>query len=538
MNYSQDPTPSIVLAGGFVEFSAIWNTPYACGIYALFLLLAGIAFGRWQQRRLSKEKSIHRRLLELDRLKDEFLANTSHELRTPLHGMTGLAESLIHGHAGALPRVALEHLEMIVVCGQRLGGLVDDILDFSRLKHEAREEPIDIDLQTVHLRPLVQLAFALTKPLLDDKPIEVHNRLPLGLPPILADENRVKQILINLIENAIKFTDKGSISVSAEVRESRLVVRVDDTGIGIAPNKLDKIFEPFEQADASSTRKYQGTGLGLAICRRLVGLMNGKIWAKSTVGRGSSFFFELPRSVSRPPSEETESRESYRLIAGDIEALRREVATAKARANREVEETNDKQREVGARILVVDDDKVNRQVLGNYLAKDHQVTFAHHGEAALQFLADKPFDLVLLDVMMPQLSGFEVCRILRSEYSIEELPVIFLTAKGQEDDVMRGLEAGANDYLSKPISRGELLSRLRPHLQMVDIYRQLEARVEDKIAQIRILRGLLPICAQCKKIRNDDDGGEWEDFERFLATNSEARLSHTICPDCAATLYH
>lgn len=510
-----------------------WRTRFAYGVYAIFLVLSSIGVVRWQQNRIAQERVIHRQLLELDHLKDDFLANTSHELRTPLHGMTGLAESLLHGHAGELTESAKEHLDMIVVCGQRLGGLVDDILDFARLKHEARDNRLGIDKKPVHLRPLVQLAFALTKPMLDDKPIEMINRLPLGLPPTYADENRVKQVLINLIGNAIKFTDEGSIVVSATVKEDRLTLKIQDTGIGVPASKLEQIFEPFEQADASSTRRYQGTGLGLAISRRLVHLMDGKIWVDSKLGQGSTFYFELPKSIELTPSSETESKESFLLISNDIDTLRRETKAQRSAAEPNVEPHGE-----GAKILVVDDDSVNRKVLRNYLAVGHHgLTFAKTGEAALQFLSDQSFDLVLLDVMMPQMSGYEVCRILRSEHSIEELPVIFLTAKGQEADIMQGLDAGANDYLTKPISREELLSRIRPHLALVKIYRQLEARVEDKIAQIRILRGLLPICAQCKKIRNDKDGGEWEDFERYLDENSEAQLSHSVCPECVATLY-
>ncbi|MCP5029772.1 MAG: response regulator [Actinomycetia bacterium] len=189
-----------------------------------------------------------------------------------------------------------------------------------------------------------------------------------------------------------------------------------------------------------------------------------------------------------------------------------------------------------ARILVVDDDPINLQVLRNYLAaEDFDPTLASSGEQALRLLGEETFDLVLLDVMMPRLSGYEVCRALREKHPIGELPVLFLTAKTQDSDVVTGMALGANDYLTKPISRDRLLARVRPHLDLLHIHRNLEDLVQEKMSEVKVLAGLLPICCKCKKIR--DDEGYWGQLEVFIHQHSEAEFSHGICPECLEPVY-
>ncbi len=167
----------------------------------------------------------------------------------------------------------------------------------------------------------------------------------------------------------------------------------------------------------------------------------------------------------------------------------------------------------------------------NYLAvEEFQLTLASSGEQALRLLEEETFDLVLLDVMMPKISGYEVCRGLRENHPISDLPVIFLTAKTQDSDVVTGMALGANDYLTKPISKDRLLARVRPHLDLLHIHRNLENLVEEKMSEVKVLSGLLPICSGCKKIR--DDEGYWSQLELFIDSHSEARFSHGICPDC------
>src|SRR6185503_6953773 len=250
-------------------------------------------------------------LRETDRLKDEFLANTSHELRTPLNGIIGLADSMLDGATGPLTQAQQKNLDLIVGSGRRLTGLVNDILDFSRLQHK------DLQLQRkpVDVHAVAAIVVNLTKPLLAGKPLELTNQIPTGFPLADADENRLQQILYNLVGNAIKFTYAGELTLSAQNDGDWLSISVTDTGIGIAPEKQQRIFEAFEQADGSVARVYGGTGLGLSVTRRLVELHGGTIQVESELGKGSRFTFTLPASSVQTRVEPVPSIGSQRLAS-------------------------------------------------------------------------------------------------------------------------------------------------------------------------------------------------------------------------------
>ena len=519
---------------------------WAYFLYALALATGILAFVRSQQKRVERERAaaereraISRRLREVDKLKDEFLANTSHELRTPLYGITGLAESLLEGAAGDLSQAVRRNLTMIAASGRRLGHLVNDILDFSKLRHKN----LELHRQPVDLHALVDVVLTLSRPLAEGKKLRLENRVPIDLPSADADEDRLQQILYNLLGNAIKFTDEGMVEVRAKVEGDRLVVRVVDTGIGIPSEQQERIFQAFEQADASVEREYGGTGLGLAVTRRLVELHGGEIWLESEPDVGSTFSFSLP--VVEPDAEPRATTKPGPSVAprATVESAQdvvRDEASEEPLPAPELEVVAPGElppvRGGAVRILAVDDEPVNRQVLTNYLALEHfDLVTASGGEEALRLIEEQPFDLVLLDVMMPRVSGYEVCRALREKYPMEKLPVLFLTAKNRTADVVTGLSLGANDFLTKPISKGELLARVRPHLDLLTVHRNLEDLVDEKVSEIKILEGLLPICATCKKIR--DEGGKWSELETFIGVHSEAEFSHGICPDCAEEFY-
>ena len=249
---------------------------------------------------VEQERAVSARLRKIDQLKDEFLANTSHELRTPLYGITGLAESLVDGVTGDLPTATKANLAMIVASGRRLAALVNDILDFSKLRHRN----LELDRRPVDLRSLTGVVLTLLRPLVGSKDLELRNTVPADLPAADADENRLQQILLNLVGNAVKFTDSGTVEISAVVgRDDRvaaecLMVSVSDTGIGIPEEETARVFEAFEQADASTERRFGGTGLGLAVARQLVELHGGRIWLESTPREGSTFFFSLPLATA------------------------------------------------------------------------------------------------------------------------------------------------------------------------------------------------------------------------------------------------
>jgi PAS domain S-box-containing protein len=437
-----------------------------------------------ERLRFTSELSAKNAALEqLDKLKDEFLANTSHELRTPLNGIIGIAESLIDGATGSLPEKTLSNLAMIVSSGKRLASLVNDLLDFAKLKHHN----LELQKMPVGVREIADVVLAISQPLARNKPLQLVNSISPDLPAADADENRVQQIMHNLVGNAIKFSDAGIIEVSAEVLDrcpgagvcgcdrqnekylcsspclplspSYLAITVSDTGTGIPADKLDRIFESFEQADGSTARQYGGTGLGLAITKKLVQLHGGEIWVESAVGRGSRFTFTLPVAEGKKTQKAT-SKKQEQIVSSVVNSQAPLTDT-------EILTPSSGQ----FKILIVDDELVNIQVLVNYLSLHNYTTAsASSGREALEIIQQgfQP-DLVLLDVMMPRMTGYEVCRQIRQIFPATELPVVLLTAKNQVADLVEGFRAGANDYLTKPISKEELIARIKTHIQLSKI---------------------------------------------------------------------
>ncbi|QTD49980.1 hybrid sensor histidine kinase/response regulator [Sulfidibacter corallicola] len=451
-----------------------WLTIWAYAFYVLLLLSVLWGYQRVQTRKLkqerrltAKEREISERLRHLDRLKDEFLANTSHELRTPLNGIVGLTESLLDGAAGPLNRKLSHDLTMVVSAGKRLSGLVNDILDFAKLKNRS----LQLDTQPIHFQEVAGLVLALSQPLGADKDLTLVNSVPDDLPPVMADRNRLQQIMYNLVGNAIKYTDSGKVMVSADVRGDRVEIHVKDTGMGIPETLQTAIFESFEQLDGSLERSRGGAGLGLAVTRQLVELHGGSIWVASTPGNGATFSFTLPLSDGTEVSEEPfrpETEVSPRIQPD----FRPRVGKPAAQTTAPMPAQDGTQPRF--HLLIVDDEPVNRQVLVNHLSPGpFELTEAASGPQAIRALANSgPFDLVLLDIMMPEMSGYEACRLMRKDYSILELPIIFLTARTRVSDLVTGFQAGGNDYLTKPISKEELLLRVQTHLQLRAISRE------------------------------------------------------------------
>lgn len=453
---------------------------YYWGMLGFILFLVIILERRFTEARNQLEMQ-NAALQQMAKLKDEFLANTSHELRTPLNGIIGIAESMIDGATGLLTSHQIANLSLIVASGRRLTQLVNDILDFSRLKHKN----IELQKRAVGMREVVDVVLTLSQPLIGKKSLKLINTLDPNLPPVEADENRLQQILYNLIGNAIKFTEVGSIEISAVLESGEpisnlshlfpfLAITVADTGIGIPPDKWERIFESFEQADGSTAREYGGTGLGLAVTKQLVELHGGNIWVESTVGEGSRFTFTLPVLLQDHQSTNFSlPRLTLSKLAVTPEEdtflernLTSENAFLSVNSNPELNPTQGE-----FKILIVDDEPVNLQVLVNHLSlQNYALTQATNGVEALAVIEQgfQP-DLILLDVMMPRMTGYEVCQKLREKFAANELPVVLLTAKNQVSDLMEGFTSGANDYLTKPISKNELLARIKIHIQLSKI---------------------------------------------------------------------
>ncbi|KGY12341.1 histidine kinase [Vibrio tubiashii] len=383
-----------------------------------------------------------------NKLKDEFLATTSHELRTPLHGMVGIAEALASGANGPVTSEHKYQLDIIINSGQRLTTLVDDLLDY----HKMRYGHLDIETSAVDLSGSTRLVLELSSHLLGSKPLRIINQVPDEPVWVCADPQRLEQVLYNLVGNAIKYTSEGKIVISTSVVDDSIRVQVVDTGQGIPADQLDHIFEPLIQAGSDSSRYRQGAGLGLSISRQLIELMNGTLYVSSQPMVGTTFSFTLP-IASAEQIEQANHYESAHFTApssGEVEL----PDTASLPENPE-----------GPILLVVDDEPVNLRVLDSFLRLEgYRVRTAKDGHEALASISNEKPELVLLDIMMPGMSGYQVCETLRETYDHAELPIIMLTALSQTDDRVRGFNAGANDYLSKPFNKQELAARIVAHL--------------------------------------------------------------------------
>jgi len=364
------------------------------------------------------------------RAKGEFLAHMSHEIRTPLNGVLGMAQVGLQLSHGRLP--AQRSFQRILESGQLLLGVINDILDFSKLDAGM----LRIESVPVALGPLVTHSVALIENKAREKGLRLHASVDPDLPVGLADPLRISQILMNLLSNAVKFTESGRIEVEATRDGDALRLVVRDTGIGIAPDQMDRIFEPFRQVDGTKTRIYGGTGLGLTITRRLAEQMQGTVQVASTPGAGSDFALRLPW---RPAPLIDGARSDW--APADMAPLH------------------------GARVLVAEDNDVNRIVVEQLLLNAGvNVVMVGNGREAVERVTGggEPFDAVLMDIQMPEMDGYEATRQLRA--LSPQLPVIGLTAHALEEDRRLCLESGMVDHVAKPIVTEVLLAALRRHV--------------------------------------------------------------------------
>jgi two-component system sensor histidine kinase ChiS len=443
---------------------APWKTKWAYTLYILAIaaLVMLLANTKIKQVQLDSERKINRELKNLNNIKDSFLANTSHELRTPLNGIIGIADNL-SDYFSQTDTYAAHHLHLIASSGRRLANLINDILDYSKLANrnlELYKKPIDMHAVT-------EMVFALLGPLTANKSIQLINEFTPTSPLLFADENRLQQILINLVGNGIKYSNSGSVRVGMTCNNGIAEVHVIDTGIGIALDQQDKIFEAFSQIQNSNVREYGGTGLGLAITWQLVEQHGGSIWVKSRPNQGARFVFTLPLA---------ENQDRSALQKADMAGSgHHPISSVPAHPTRKLDKPRNAEDQT---ILIVDDDAVNRMVLTGMLKlHDYSVIEAEDGMKAVEAIRNHPhIDLVIMDVMMPHMSGHEACRLIRQTHSFDSLPILFLTAKKNVDeDIQECFAAGGNDYLTKPVSKHDLLPRVANHLRIAGIIRKFRA---------------------------------------------------------------
>ncbi len=372
--------------------------------------------------------------------KSAFLANMSHEIRTPLNAVLGFTDVLRRGLVTDTDE-SLEHLNMIHRSGKHLLELINDILDLSKI------EAGKMDVESIDTRPdqIILDTVDVLRVRAEEKDLELRVEFSSSIPRrIKSDPTRLKQIITNLVGNAIKFTESGSVTVATRMQDGetpRLAIEIKDTGIGMTPEQQERIFESFSQADESTTRKFGGTGLGLSISRRLAEALGGELTVSSEVGVGSTFHVVLPVQCENVGDM---------LTADEILASHRIVPT---KLN-----SNDLVRLPAKSVLVVDDGEANRRLIELVLGRaGAKVTSVENGLEAIKMLSERDFEMVLMDMQMPVLDGYTTTRRLRSVGL--KTPIIALTGNAMKGDREKCLDAGCDDFLPKPVDIDKLLRR-------------------------------------------------------------------------------
>jgi len=374
-----------------------------------------------------------------NKAKSLFLANMTHELRTPLNAVLGITEGLQDRVFGNINEEQMKALQTIESSGSHLLELINDILDVTKIE----SGQLELNCTPTAVAPLCQCSLAFIKQFAEKKHIQLKTKLPQNLPELLIDERRIRQVLINLLNNAVKFTPEcGSVSLEVEASplnqnatdsQNFLRIAVIDNGIGIAPENLNKLFKPFVQIDSSLNRQYQGTGLGLSLVKRIVDYHSGQVGVTSEVGVGSCFTVDLPCKTAILFTPQLESHSQANI------------------------EPDQSQKKASPLILLVEDNEANISTVSSYLkAKGYGILVAKNGDEAIAQAESKNPDLILMDISTPKKNGIETMQQIRRIPNLVDVPIVALSAVAMESDRELCLAAGANDYLSKPVKLKQL----------------------------------------------------------------------------------
>jgi len=488
--YNQDPINGTIFAENLFFLGAACAEAWWASLHMERMRFADFC----QKRELERARDD---LAELDQAKSRFSSNVHHELRTPLTLILAPLDTLRSGDLGALPEAVQKTLSTMHSNGRRLHKMINNLLDLSRIEsHE-----FVVVRRLIDVRELIDELIAGAQPMADRKRISLRVQGLDGLPQIHADADALEKIFVNLLGNALKFTEEGGrIDLGARALEGGLEFRISDDGIGIPQDKLDTIFDRFAQVDASATRRFEGTGIGLSLVREMVERHEGWIRAESDgPDQGTTLTMWLP--LGQPDADSAE--EVMLTEEGDRQTVRTAMESVRADLqmsdsessgadfHQEMERVADRWSDAksGAaaestepewtnapEVLIAEDNPDMRALLATLVGQEFRVRTAKNGREALEKLDERLPDLLLSDVMMPVMSGLELCREVKQNPATRALPVVLVTSKAERDMKIEGLELGADDYVTKPFHPRELMARVRSLVRVVSLQKQLSRR--------------------------------------------------------------
>lgn len=504
----------IVVRGGITDRPVFYNNnAFLLGTAVLAIISSYMSTrlrireyaARWELAQANEE------LKHLDVLKSQFFANVSHEVRTPLTSIIAPVQSLYQGDVGEISREQRLLLSQVYRNALRLLDMINQMLDFARFD----ADKMQVKLSEVDLEGVVQEIASAFREGAAGKSLELHYECHDPPPPVYLDREKIDRVLTNLIRNAIKFTEEGGITVRLGRSNGSAVISVEDTGIGIPAGQVTTIFERFQQVDSTSTRRYEGTGLGLTIVKESVEIQQGTVEVESELGRGTVFTVRLPLDldirmpeamskrrregrrrgdrrttdadgVYRGPERRSGPRRRHDLASVELEDMIFMDSTQPRIVPLPVDEASS-DAPPGVRVLYVEDNSDLRSYVEGMLTRGgHQVVTAHDGLDGWEKLQEFHADVVVSDIMMPRLDGYDLLQKIHDDPRLQVTPVVLTTAKSELDERIRGLERGADDYLAKPINIRELDARIR-NLVTRRLFHEAVAKAEELEGRMRDL---------------------------------------------------
>ena len=467
-------------AMGLLEFPTSIFFVMEIGAFSESLLFSiALAFRVPQnvKERQRAQELLLKQMQATEHFKNQFLANTSHELKTPLHGIMGLTENLLTEARQRGMQQMSETLHLIIQSGRRLNLLINNLLDLTAL----REHRLTLNPELCYLQPLVRSAVDLINVQFSAKKLRIENQVSEFVLPVNADPSRIEQVLLNLLYNACKFTSQGRIQIRSATDDGNLRTEIHDSGPGVDDGDRKIIFEAFEQQNSAVT---EGIGLGLAISKEIIEEHGGQIGVEPSPLGGACFWFSLPLAQ---PSQIPLTEDGANEKSGNQISIPSVVSSdLKSRGS--------------ISILIIDDDPVNLHILTGMLTEtDWTFTCCSSGQEALELMNQATgFDLVLLDLMMDGMDGIELCTILRQQFAKEDLPILFLTALTRTEELTQAFEAGANDYLTKPIQKAELKARISSQLELAQLRNSTLQAIHKKSKSMRdLLAQTMEVVVHC-----------------------------------------